>query len=57
MVWSPSGRSVIYDGQGFLALTQSPIKTLKDLAGKQICFIGGTAADGVPSDRRSRRAE
>jgi general L-amino acid transport system substrate-binding protein len=39
------GPTVLYDGQGFLVLTLSPVKALKDLAGKQICYIGGTAAD------------
>src|SRR5580658_2754313 len=39
------GPTVLYDGQGFLVLTHSPIKTLKDLAGKQICFIGETAME------------
>ena len=38
------GPTVFYDAQGFLALTNSPIKTLRDLAGKSICYIDSTAA-------------
>jgi general L-amino acid transport system substrate-binding protein len=38
------GPPIFNDGQGFLVAKASGIKTLPDFAGKQICFIAGTAA-------------
>jgi general L-amino acid transport system substrate-binding protein len=40
------GPTVFFDGQGFLVLNASPIKTLADFAGKKICFMGSGAAFG-----------
>jgi general L-amino acid transport system substrate-binding protein len=40
------GPTVFYDGQGFLVLNASPIKTLADFDGKKICFMGSGAAFG-----------
>lgn len=49
------GPTVIYDGQGFLALTDSPLKSLKDLAGKQICYISETGfEDALAPAMRAR---
>jgi general L-amino acid transport system substrate-binding protein len=41
------GPTVFYDGQGFLVLTNSPIKTIDDLAGKLICYMGSGAAESA----------
>jgi general L-amino acid transport system substrate-binding protein len=38
------GPPVFYDGQGFLVANAAGVASLKDFAGKQICFIGGTQA-------------
>jgi len=38
------GTPVFFDGQGFLVRRNSGIARLEDLAGKQVCFIGGTDA-------------
>ena len=40
------GPTVLYDGQGFLVLNSSPIRTLGDFTGKKICFMGSGAAFG-----------
>ncbi len=39
------GTPVFFDGQGFLVRRNTGIARLADLAGKQICFIGGTDAE------------
>ncbi len=41
------GPTVLYDGQGFLVLTSSPIRTLADFAGKLICYMGSGSAESA----------
>ncbi len=39
------GQPVFFDGQGFLVRRNTGIASLADLAGKPVCFIGGTQAE------------
>ena len=39
------GQPLFFDGQGFLVRRDSGIADLADLAGKPVCFIGGTPAE------------
>ncbi|HLZ65592.1 MAG TPA: transporter substrate-binding domain-containing protein [Aliidongia sp.] len=39
------GPSLFEDGQGFLVARSAGIRTLEDFAGRQVCFIAGTAAE------------
>ena len=39
------GQPVFFDGQGFLVRRDAGIASLADLAGKPVCFIGGTQAE------------
>ena len=39
------GQPVFFDGQGFLVRRGAGIASLADLAGKSLCFIGGTQAE------------
>ena len=39
------GQPVFFDGQGFLVRRNAGIASLADLAGKPVCFIGGTQAE------------
>ncbi len=39
------GTPLFFDGQGFLVRRNTGINSLADLAGKQVCFIGGTDAE------------
>jgi len=39
------GQPVFFDGQGFLVRRDTGIAHLEDLAGKTVCFIGGTDAE------------
>ncbi len=41
------GQPVFFDGQGFMVHARSGIARLADLAGKQVCFIGGTDAEAT----------
>ena len=41
------GPAVLYDGQGFLVLNTSPIRTLADFTGRKICYLGSGAAEGA----------
>jgi general L-amino acid transport system substrate-binding protein len=41
------GPTVLYDGQGFLVPTSGPVKHIGDLAGKLVCFIGGTENEAM----------
>jgi general L-amino acid transport system substrate-binding protein len=49
------GPTVVYDGQGFLVPTNGSIKTLNDLAGKLICYMGTTAAEQALAPALSAR--
>ncbi len=39
-------RPTFYDAQGFLVLTKSGIRNAHDLAGKKVCYLTGSEADG-----------
>ena len=39
------GQPIFFDGQGFLVRRDTGITRLTDLAGKPVCFIGGTPAE------------
>ncbi len=49
------GHPVFYDGEGFLVNRASGIQSFADLAGKQICFIGGTPPEEVLDSAAARR--
>ncbi len=49
------GHPVFYDGDGFLVSRASGVRSFADLAGKQVCFIGGTPPEAVLDSAAARR--
>ncbi|HEX4764784.1 MAG TPA: transporter substrate-binding domain-containing protein [Lichenihabitans sp.] len=49
------GHPVFYDGDGFLVSRASGVSSFADLAGKQVCFIGGTPPEAVLDAAAARR--